>query len=237
MTATSGCIVITGAGGALGSALARALVARGDSVAMLDRAESKAHVDALCAELGERATNEPLQAPTLDAYAAAVARVEARGPIAGAALIAGGWAGGAPLHESSAEAYEAMIHANLDTVYLALRALLPPMVARKHGSIVLVGSRNVERPWTGTGSAAYTASKAGAVALAQAAAAEVLEHGVRINAVLPSTMDTPQNRKGMPKADFSRWVSTPSAAGVIAFLLSDAARDVSGAALPVYGRA
>ncbi|HSQ66048.1 MAG TPA: SDR family NAD(P)-dependent oxidoreductase [Polyangiaceae bacterium] len=229
--------LVTGASGALGSALARTLVARGASVTLLDRAQSHERVEALRAELGERAAAESLEAPTAEAYAAAIARVEARGPIEGAALIAGGWAGGAPLHETSPEIYESMVHANLDTVYFALHALLPGMVARKGGSIVVVGSRNVERPWTGARGAAYTASKAGAVAMAQAAAAEVLEHGVRINAVLPSTMDTPQNRAGMPKADFSRWVTTGSAASVIAFLLSEDARDVSGAAIPVYGRA
>jgi NAD(P)-dependent dehydrogenase (short-subunit alcohol dehydrogenase family) len=130
-----------------------------------------------------------------------------------------------------------MMESNVGTVHAALRALLPGMVARKRGAIVVVGSRNVERPWTGASAAAYTASKAAAVAMAEAAAAEVLEHGVRINAVLPSTMDTPANRAAMPKADFSRWVTTQSAAGVIAFLLSDAARDVSGAAIPLYGRA
>ncbi len=89
----------------------------------------------------------------------------------------------------------------------------------------------------GQGRRAYTASKHAAVALAQTVAAEVVEYGVRINAVLPSTMDTPANRAAMPKADFGKWVTTPSAAGVIAFLLSDAARDVSGAAIPLYGRA
>jgi len=233
----SSSILVTGAAGALGSELARVLVGRGATVAMLDRKESLARADALRAELGERAIEEAIDAPGLEAYTAAVARIEARAPIEGAALIAGGWAGGAPLHETTPELYESMVHANLDTVFFALRAVLPGMVARKRGSIVVVGSRNVERPWSGAGSAAYTASKAGAVALAQAAAAEVLPHGVRINAVLPSTMDTPQNRKGMPKADFSHWVTTGSAAAVIAFLLSEDARDISGAAIPVYGRA
>src|SRR6185312_7437295 len=101
---------------------------------------------------------------------------------------------------------------------------------------VLIGSRNAERPWTGASAAAYTAAKSAVVALGQAVAAEVLESGVRINAVLPSTLDTPANRKAMPSADPARWVTTESAAKVIAFLLSDDARDISGAALPIYGR-
>jgi NAD(P)-dependent dehydrogenase (short-subunit alcohol dehydrogenase family) len=111
------------------------------------------------------------------------------------------------------------------------------MVVRGRGSIVVVGSRAAAQPATSARSAAYAASKAAVVALAQAVAAEVLDHGVRVNAVLPSTMDTPANRASMPKVDPSRWVSLSSAAGVIAFLLSDDARDISGAALPLYGRA
>jgi NAD(P)-dependent dehydrogenase (short-subunit alcohol dehydrogenase family) len=130
-----------------------------------------------------------------------------------------------------------MVGTNLDTAERSLRALLPGMVARGGGSVVVIGSRAVERPWTSAGAAAYAATKAAVVALAQAIAAEVLEHGVRVNAVLPSVIDTAANRSAMPDADPSRWVSPSSLAGVIGFLLSDDARDVSGAAIPVYGRA
>jgi NAD(P)-dependent dehydrogenase (short-subunit alcohol dehydrogenase family) len=216
--------LVTGAAGALGGDVVRALALRGDSVALVDRPEGRARLEALVKELG--------------ANVAICHSIEEAGPVDVAALVAGGWAGGTPLHETKDDVtYQAMMQSNVATVYDALRLLLPGMVARKNGSIVVVGSRNVERPWTGAGSAAYTASKHAAVALAQTAAAEVLEHGVRINAVLPSTMDTAANRASMPKADFTRWVTTASAAGVIAFLLSDAARDVSGAAIPLYGRA
>ena len=219
-------VLVTGAAGALGSAVVRALAKRGDSVMLLDRAEAHVRSQALAKEVGHGATSHV----SLDDIAA--------GEVDGAALVAGGWAGGKPLHETTDDTvYRAMMESNVDTVYFALRALLPGMVARKSGSIVVVGSRNAERPWTGKTAAVYTASKAAAVALAQAAAAEVLEHGVRVNAVLPSTLDTPANRASMPKADFGRWVATASAAEVIAFLLSDGARDISGAAIPLYGRA
>ncbi len=214
--------LVTGAAGALGADVAHNLSARGDSVVLVDRTEARARLDVLAKALGEKASVRlDIGAKEIDC----------------AALIAGGWAGGTPLYESDPATFAAMIDANLETVHAALRALLPGMVARKRGAIVVVGSRNVERPWTGAGAAAYTASKAAAVALVQAVAAEVIDHGVRINAILPSTMDTPANRKSMPNADASRWVSTASVAGVIAFLLSDAARDISGAAIPVYGRA
>jgi NAD(P)-dependent dehydrogenase (short-subunit alcohol dehydrogenase family) len=155
-----------------------------------------------------------------------------------AALIAGGWGGGRALHEEADDAtWHAMMTANLETVRQGLWALLPPMVSRKRGSIVVIGSRAAQRPESSAGASAYAASKAAVVALAQAVAAEVLAFGVRVNAILPSTLDTPANRAAMPKADPARWVSLSSAAGVVAFLLSDEARDISGAAVPVYGRA
>ena len=83
----------------------------------------------------------------------------------------------------------------------------------------------------------YTVAKSAVVALARAIAIEVLDAGVRVNAVLPSTIDTPPNRSAMPDADASRWVKPESIAAVIEFLLGRGARDVSGAVLPVYGRA
>jgi NAD(P)-dependent dehydrogenase (short-subunit alcohol dehydrogenase family) len=130
-----------------------------------------------------------------------------------------------------------MLDENLESAQRALRALLPRLIAQRSGSVVVVGSRNVERPWSGAGAAAYTVAKSAVVALARAIAVEVLEAGVRVNAVLPSTIDTATNRGAMPGADASRWVKPESIAAVIEFLLSDAARDVSGAVLPVYGRA
>lgn len=234
---------ITGAGGALGGAVARALFARGYKVAILDTERSEARLAELVKELGpDRAFARTGDLATSAAWSDALAGVKsALGALpTHAALAAGGWAGGAPVHAgdpADSAAWERMMRANADTAYHALHALLPAMIAAKHGSVVVVGSRAAARPWTSAGAAAYAASKAAVVALAQATAAEVLEHGVRVNAVLPSTMDTPANRAGSPGEDPSRWVSVSSAAGVIAFLLSDEARDVSGAAIPLYGRA
>ncbi len=231
---------ITGGAGALGSALATTLVGKGYKVALFDRERSTDRLEALVNELGrENAHAHASDFATAESWSKALAETKAAlgGAPTHAALVAGTWAGGAPLHEAKDDAsYDLLMRTNVDTAYQALRALLPAMVDAKSGSIVVVGSRAVERPWTSTGSAVYAASKAAVVTMAQAVAQEVLEHGVRVNAVLPSTMDTPANRAGMPDADFSRWVSLPSAASVIAFLLSDDARDVSGAAVPVYGR-
>jgi len=230
--------VITGAAGSLGAAVARRL-APTHRLVLLDVAPAQERLDALAKELGETLAfgrDLSTDAAWSDVIATAVAAFGA--PPTAAALCAGGWAGGTPLHETADDAaYRRMMALNADTVHQALRGLLPPMVAAKRGSVVVIGARPVERPWTATEAAAYAASKAAAVALAQVAAQEVLHHGVRVNAVLPSVLDTPPNRAAMPDADPSRWVTLASLAGIVAFLLSDDARDVSGAALPVYGRA
>jgi|SRR5580693_4324387 NAD(P)-dependent dehydrogenase (short-subunit alcohol dehydrogenase family) len=231
--------LVTGAAGALGAEVARKLSARGDRVVLVDGAGAKARLEELAATMPGACV---VAGDVTDdrTWADALPRIEREaGALPSlAALIAGAWRGGHALYEEkSDETWTTMMGANVETVHRSLVRLLPAMVARKRGSVVVVGSRVVEQPWTSAGSAAYAASKSAVVALARAVAAEVLESGVRVNAILPSTMDTPANRAAMPKADPGKWVSLDSAAGVIAFLLSDAARDISGVALPVYGRA
>jgi NAD(P)-dependent dehydrogenase (short-subunit alcohol dehydrogenase family) len=231
--------LVTGAAGALGAEVARALAAAGHKLALVDTEQAAARLAEVARDIGGGAI-AAFDITSATSWREKLAELEHElgAPVSHAALIAGGWRGGKKLFEETDDTtYDAMIGANVTTVYRSLRALLPGMVARGSGSVVLVGSRAVERPWSSAGSAAYGASKNAAVALAQAAAEEVLDRGVRINAVLPSTMDTAANRRAMPDVDPTKWVSVTSAAGVIAFLLSDGARDVSGAAVPVYGRA
>jgi NAD(P)-dependent dehydrogenase (short-subunit alcohol dehydrogenase family) len=231
--------LVTGAAGALGAEVARVLFGRGCKLALVDAEHTVDRLRELAASLG-KACVVAGDITAISTWAVGLARIERElgGTPTQAALIAGGWSGGKPVHQDAdGSVLRVMNTANLDTVYVSLRALLPPMVSRGRGSVVVVGSRAAVQPWTSAGSAAYAASKAAVVALAQAVAAEVLPHGVRVNAVLPSTMDTPANRSAMPEADPSQWVSLGSAAGAVAFLLGDEARDVSGAALPLYGRA
>lgn len=231
-------VAITGAAGALGSAVARHLVSLGYPVALIDTPRAEEAAKKLASELGAGACAVTADIASAGAWDEALPKIEkALGALPShGVLIAGGWQGGKPFHESDDAEWSAMMTMNLETARRSLRALLPGMVARKHGSIVVIGSRAVERPWTSASAAAYGATKAAVVALAQAIAAEVLDHGVRVNAVLPSTLDTPANRRTMPTADPDKWVSTSSAAAVIAFLLSEDARDISGAAIPLYGR-
>lgn len=228
-------IVVTGASGALGSAVVERLARDGERVIALERSKTG---DVRLER--ERPSVLRLSAKTGDAaeLREALSRAESEhGALSGAVLTAGAWRGGHRFHEDEAAAdYRAVMDANLESTQVALRAVLPGLVERRAGSIVLIGSRAGVRPYDAAGDAAYAASKAALVALAQAIAAEVVSEGVRINLVLPATIDTPANRRAMPDADHSKWVTPDSLGDVIQFLLSDGARDVSGAAIPVYGR-
>ena len=236
MSTANRSVIVTGGAGALGAAVARRLASSGWGVALVDAPPARERAEKLASELG-RAVAIEADVSDSTAWARVVAKVESElGAIEGAALVAGGWKGGAPLHEEDVATWRAMMNANLETAHASLRALLPGMVARGHGSVVVIGSRAADRPWTSANAAAYAASKAAVVALAEAAAAEIASRGVRVNAVLPSTLDTPANRAAMPKADASKWVSLDSCAALVAFLLSDDARDVTGAAIPIQGR-
>jgi NAD(P)-dependent dehydrogenase (short-subunit alcohol dehydrogenase family) len=238
---TTRSIVVTGAAGALGSEVARHLVKGARyKLALVDVPQSEARLKAIASELGDAnacaIAGDITDAKTWDAALPRIER-DLGAPPSGAVLIAGGWQGGTPLHaEKDDSVWRAMLTQNLETAHASMRALLPGMVARGQGSVVVIGSRAAVRPWTSANASAYAASKAAVVALAQSVAEEVLTSGVRVNAVLPSTLDTPANRRAMPKADPAAWVSTASAAAVIAFLLSEDARDISGAAIPLYGR-
>lgn len=226
----AGEIIVTGAGGALGSGLVRSLAAAGQRVIAVERDASRAQ-QAFAGVAGVRTLGFDISSGP--DWTSALGDSE----IAGAVLVAGTWQGGKRMFEAGADAtWATLMSANLETARVSMQALLPRLVAAKSGSVVAIGSRVAVRPWEGAHTAAYAASKAALVALVQAVAGEVLADGVRVNAVLPSTIDTPANRAAMPKSDPAHWVSIESLSAVIAFLLSDEARDISGAALPVYGR-
>src|SRR6266851_1877780 len=194
------CIVASGASGEFGPTLVKFLIRRGDKVAALGSPRSAERLRGLQAELGTNSLAIAMDATSLAEWKSALERIEQTlGPPSGAALLAGGWEGGRPFHESDDAIWQRMFAVNLETARRSLQALLPAMIQRGAGSIVLMGSQVVERPWKGAGAAAYTAAKSAVVALARAVAAEVSSKGIRVNAVMPSVIDTAANRAAMPR--------------------------------------
>jgi NAD(P)-dependent dehydrogenase (short-subunit alcohol dehydrogenase family) len=145
----------------------------------------------------------------------------------------GGYAGGTTLWDLDTQTFDRMFVLNLRSGYSLARAVLPTMLAQKHGSIVNVAAKAAIDH--GAGASAYAASKAAAVALMDSLAADTKNSGVRVNSILPSIIDTPVNRQAMPNAPFDQWPKPEDIARVILFLSSDQARVIHGASIPVYG--
>ncbi len=238
MTLSGKVALVTGGAGALGGAVVRALLDAGAAVVVPHHRPGE--LDALRQRLG-LAPGAPLAGEPLDltdeaAVAAAYARFAAdHGGLDILVNIAGGFAGGAPVHESGWAVWQQQLDLNLKTAVLSCAAATPHMIARGGGAIVNVGTRTATQP--GAQLAAYAAAKRAVLQLTEALAAELREHNITANSVLPSTIDTPANRSGSPGADFSRWVTPHEIARVILFLVGPDARIISGAHVPVYGRA
>ncbi len=146
---------------------------------------------------------------------------------------AGGFAGGEPVHQTSWELWQSQIDINLKTAVISCAAAIPHLIARGGGAIVNVSSRTAMQ--SGANLAAYATAKRAVLQLTEALAVELRPHNITVNAVLPSVIDTPANRAAMPKANYEVWVKPAEIAEVIHFLVSPAARIISGAAIPVYG--
>jgi NAD(P)-dependent dehydrogenase (short-subunit alcohol dehydrogenase family) len=222
---------ITGASGNLGPTVRDVLVASGANVVLLDRSAHPQPSDDAERVLGLGGldlTNPDVIGATLDQAK------ERFGTLDGLVALAGAFRPGGTSAEDGWSVWDMLLTANLRTVVAAIQALVPRLPANG-GRIVTIGARPA---MVGTkGLAAYSASKAAILRLTESLSDELKARGVCVNCVLPSTIDTPQNRQAMPSADPSRWVPPEDIAQVIAFLLSDAARSVTGALIPVYGRA
>jgi NAD(P)-dependent dehydrogenase (short-subunit alcohol dehydrogenase family) len=228
-------VVVNGASGNLGQAAARAFHAAGANLVLLDRA-----ADRLPGTFPALAGSTHLLLGSVDATAAdsmqgaVQAALERFGRIDVLANTVGGYRAGTPIHETSLEAWDFMLNLNARTAFVASRAVVPHMLEQGSGKIVHVAARAALKG--GAKAAAYSVSKSAVVRLVESLAAELKHSGINVNCVLPGTIDTPQNRQSMPKADHSRWVPPEALADVILFLASDSARAVNGAAVPVYGR-
>lgn len=216
-------VVVTGAAGALGSATAAHFADAGAALALLDVAAiDGSHYSRRC------------DLTDAEACRAAVTAIEQDvGPIYVLANIAGGFAMGEAVHETSTKTWDFLMGLNAHSVLNMARAVVPGMLSRGGGRIVNIGAIPGQHAVGQLG--AYSASKSVVIRLTEAMSAELKEHGINVNCILPSVIDTPANRQGMPDADFDKWVKPADMAKVIGFLASDAAAPIHGAALPVTG--
>lgn len=148
--------------------------------------------------------------------------------------VVGGFAM-AKITDTDQALWNKMMNMNLNSVYVSSRAVLPHMIKQKYGRIINIGARPALKGVSMM--SAYGASKAGVLNLTESMADELSEYNINVNAVIPGTIDTPRNRKDMPKADFTKWVKAEEIAQVISFLCSDEGSRISGAVVPVYGNA
>lgn len=226
-------VVVTGAFGSLGIAVARAFREQGAGVALLGRGQPPAPVRTEfpaphCLLGGIDLTESAGAGNAMETVRAELGSIDVLVNVAGGFR----WQ---TLEQGAVEGWDEMFAINLKTAVVSIKAALPQLLASPAGRIINVGSGAAARQ-AGAGMGAYAASKAGVHKLTESLAEELKDRGITVNAVLPGIIDTPRNRADMPKADFSRWVRPEAIAAVIAFLASEQAAAVTGALLPVYGR-
>jgi NAD(P)-dependent dehydrogenase (short-subunit alcohol dehydrogenase family) len=226
-------VLITGGTGGLGAAVTRAFLDGGWRVVVPvyeDAERERVPAD-------ERLVLESadLFDPASAAAVAATAAADEAAPLRAVVNLVGGFAAGERVHATPVEDFESLVRLNLRPTYLVCQATLPHLQAAGGGAIVCVSSRVALRPFAGA--AGYVVGKAAVLAFVDALAEEYLRDDIRVNAILPSVVDTPFNRRSMPDADHSKWVAPEQIAAVVRFLCEDGSQAISGAHLPVYGRA
>lgn len=231
MSVTPRHTIVAGGSGALGRAVVHAFLAAGDRVTV-------PWIVAQEREAMEEAETPALRSGKLVLVEADVSEDDGATRVVSASggpdvLVngAGGFAGGTPLHETELEVWDRMYRMNVRTAVALCRSVVPGMIARRKGVILNVASRAAfERP---AGLAAYSAAKSGVVVLTETLQRELGAYGIRVNAVSPTTIDTPANRKAMPDADTSQWTPPARIADVLVWLASPAGATVRGGLIPV----
>jgi len=233
MTLRGKTVIVTGGFGALGNVVAEQAKARGASVAVIDHAG--AAPEGLAEKLGANALLiGGVDLSSLDEAKKAMDAVKQRfGRIDALLNIAGGFAW-ETVEDGKAETWDRMVALNLKTALNASKAAVPYLIESGAGRIINVGAGSAVHAASGFGP--YAASKSAVHRLTESMADELKLKGVAVNAVLPSIIDTPANRKDMPKADFAAWVQPVELANAMLFLVSDAASAITGALIPVVGR-
>jgi NAD(P)-dependent dehydrogenase (short-subunit alcohol dehydrogenase family) len=228
-------VLVTGAAGNLGQAIGRELAGANANLVAVDVSEpglAKAYSDLAADRLLVLAGIDLTSPSSVDAMAQrAIARF---GGVDALIHTVGTFRGGQSVVASPLADWDLLMNVNLRTALLTARALVPHFLERGYGRIVTIAARPALAGAAGI--AAYSASKAALLRLTESIADELKGHDITANAVMPGTIDTPQNRAAMPDADTSTWVTPAAVAYAVLFFASEAAGAISGAALPVLGR-
>lgn len=230
---TRSTVLVTGATGELGRSVVRELLADGRAVTATWRRNEQR--DRLTHEIGEEPRLGLVEAELTDPAGAAAAVQSVGDDLDAVVNLVGGYGGGRKLGEAEPDELDRMLSLNATPLFLLARAAMPVLAAAGGGAVVGVAARPALLPRGGD--AAYAAAKAAVLSLVRSLDVEYRALGVRANAIVPSAIDTPENRAAMPKADHSRWVAPAAIARVVRFLVSDDSAPISGATIPVYGRA
>jgi NAD(P)-dependent dehydrogenase (short-subunit alcohol dehydrogenase family) len=228
-------VLITGAAGNLGAAVARVFHAGGANLALFDNRHDR--LQSIFSDLVDDTSYllvGDIDVTDEGSVQSAVERViEHFGRIDVLINVAGGYRAGDPVHETPVETWDFMLNLNAKSVFLLSRTVAPHMIAQGAGVMVNIGARpGMQAP---KNSGAYAASKSAVIRLTESISAELKYHGINVNCVIPGTIDTPENRELMPNAKQENWVSPEAIADVIYFLASEEARAIHGAPIPVYG--
>jgi len=221
-------VLITGAKGGLGSFVTRRFLATGATVVGASRSISQADFpEANFVAL-------PIDFTKAGAVRAALESIVSRfGRLDVLVHVVGGFAGGQTVAETDDATWERMRDLNLTSAFYVLRAAIPHLRKSGKGRIITIGSLTAVEPHAGLG--AYMTFKAALTTLVRTVALENKDAGLTANVILPGTMDTPANRKAMPRADFSKWVQPGDVADVVLWLTDDRAAHITGSAIPVDG--
>ena len=228
-------VVITGAAGNLGSAVARAFETQGASLVLLDRKEGRLkEIFPTISRLDKHLLIDGVDMASQESVNDAISKaISFHGHVDVLVNTVGGYQAGTPVHETPIETMEFLMDLNARTTFLSCQAAIPHMLKAGGGKIINIGARQGTKGLAKSG--VYAMSKSAVLRLTESLSAELKREGINVNAVLPGTIDTPANRKAMPDADLSRWVTPQAISEVILFLASDSASAVHGALIPVFG--
>jgi len=231
--------IVTGGTGALGRVVAKALLDQGAQVVSTHRGEEKLkELSDFVGNSKDRLVSIQTDVTDENSVQALFQQVISQyGHVDILLNIVGAFKGGTEIVNTKVSDWDFELNVNLKSAFLCSKAALPQMIKQNYGKIVSVSSRSAVEKRYRVKDGAYAVSKAGIIVLTETIAEEVKKYDINANCILPSTIDTPDNRRNFPNADFSKWVKPEQVAEVMLFLVSDESKTISGASIPVYGKA